>query len=167
MNQCFVCRSFKNTILIQADEGKDKVFCILRMLRIHTGLRKWIKTNKFDLHLKQMNPFGIHEPCIKISNNELIFEQYRTALNQEKHEIEVQNDDAIKRNQILFAFMQWKFNRLDGLYLHQTYILIDTIMEYQTRKWSAAEIEKLNREIKDRNKKSKVHPSLLQRSLVL
>ena len=108
-----------------------------------------------------MNPFGIHEPCIKISNNELIFEQYRTALNREKHEIEVQNDDAIKRNQILFAFMQWKFNRLDGLYLHQTYILIDTIMEYQTRKWSAAEIEKLNREIKasKKRKEGKFKPS--------
>ena len=59
------------------------------MLRIHTGLRKFINTNVFDLHLKKMNPFGIHEPCIKIENNELLFEKYRMSLNWEKYEIEV------------------------------------------------------------------------------
>ena len=39
------------------------------------------------------------------------------ALNQDKYDIEVQNDDAIKCNQILFNFMQQMFNNLDGLYL--------------------------------------------------
>ena len=53
ITQCFVCHNFKNNILIRADEGKEKVFCILHMLRIHTGLRKWSKTNVFDLHLKK------------------------------------------------------------------------------------------------------------------
>ena len=68
------------------------------MLRIHTGLCKLSKKNVFDLHLKKMNPFDICEPCIIISKRELLFEQYRMALNWDKYDIEVQNDDAIKRN---------------------------------------------------------------------
>ena len=52
-----------------------------------------------------MNPFVIHEPWIKIANNELIFEQYIMAPNWEKYDVEVQNNDAIQRNQILFDFM--------------------------------------------------------------
>ena len=41
------------------------------------------------------------------------------ALKRYKYDIEVQNDDAIKRNQIFFDFMQQKLNLLDGLYLHE------------------------------------------------
>ena len=63
-----------------------------------------------------MNPFGIHEPCMKVENNELLFEQYIMALNWYKYYIEVQNDYAIKRNSIFFDFMQRTFNRLDELY---------------------------------------------------
>ena len=110
-----MCRNYKHTIVIQADAGKEKVFCILHMLRVHTGLRKWIRTNTFNLHLNKINPFGIHEPFIKIAKNELIFEQYIMALNQYKYNIEVRNDDAIKRNQLFFDFMQRTFNLLDGL----------------------------------------------------
>ena len=62
------------------------------------------------------------------------------ALNQDKYDIEVQNDDAIKCNQIFFYFMQIIFNRLDGLYLHEKYIFIDTIKVDQSRNQSAAEI---------------------------
>ena len=40
------------------------------------------------------------------------------AVNWDKYDIEVQNDDAIKRNQILFDFMQRTFNCMDGLYMH-------------------------------------------------
>ena len=68
------------------------------MLRVHTGLLKWIKKNLSDLHLKKMNPFDIRVPCIKIANSELLFEQYRMALNRDKYDIEVRNYDAIKRN---------------------------------------------------------------------
>ena len=50
------------------------------------------------------------------------------ALKWVKYDIEVQNDDAIKRNQILFDFMQRMFNRMDRLYLHEEIILIDTII---------------------------------------
>ena len=63
-----------------------------------------------------MNPFVIHEPCIKIANNELLFEQYRMALNRDKYDIDVINNDAIKHNGIFFNLMQRTFNQLDGLY---------------------------------------------------
>ena len=51
LTQCFVWRNYKKTILIRDAEGKDEFFCILHMLRIHTGSRKWRKRNAFDLHL--------------------------------------------------------------------------------------------------------------------
>ena len=57
-----------------------------------------VKKTIFDLHIKKTNPFGIHETCIKIAKNELIFEQYRMALDWDKYDTEVQNDDAIKCN---------------------------------------------------------------------
>ena len=89
------------------------------MLRIHTGLRKFSKTNVYDLHIKNNNPFDIGVPCINISRSEVLFEQYIMAVNWDKYDIEVQNDDAIKRNQILFDFMQQTFNCLDVLYIHE------------------------------------------------
>ena len=48
--------------------------------------------------------------------------------------------------------MQRMFNCLDGLYMHEKCLSVDTLREYQLRKQSAAEIEKLNTEKKDRNK---------------
>ena len=66
-----------------------------------------------------MNPFEIGKPFIIITSTELLFEKYRMALKREKYDIEVQNDDAIKCNQIWFDFMQRKFNRMDELYPHE------------------------------------------------
>ena len=66
-----------------------------------------------------MNPFEIGKSCIIIARRELLFEQHRMALKRYKYDIEVQNDDAIKRNQIFFDFMQRTFNSLDGLYFHE------------------------------------------------
>ena len=106
------------------------------MLNIYNGLQKWSKTNICDLHLKNIDPFGIHEPCINIAKNQLIFEQYRMDLNWGKYDIEVRNDDAIKRNQLFFDFMQRTFNCLYGLYLREIYILIDAIIKEQLRKQS-------------------------------
>ena len=110
------------------------------MLRIHTGLRKWSKRKLFDLHLKKINLFDIRVTCIKISNSELLFEQYRMALNQDKYYIEVRNDDAIKRSRIFFYFMLQISNRLEGLHLHERYLLIDTIMKDRSRKQIAEKI---------------------------
>ena len=89
MVQFFLCCNFKNTILIRAASGKDKVFCILHMLMIHDGLRKFGKKNVFNLHLKKTNPFGIHKTCIKIERSKLSFEEYIMALNQYKYYTEV------------------------------------------------------------------------------
>ena len=114
------------------------VFCILHMLRIHTGLRKLSETNVYDPHLKTINQFVISKPCIKITKSELLFEQYIMAPNWEKYDIEVRDDDAIKRNQILFDFMQQQFSCLDGLYMDGKYLLIDTIRKDKLRKHSAS-----------------------------
>ena len=87
------------------------------------------------------------------------------ALKRDKYDIEVQNDGAIKRNQISFDFMQQTFNRPDGLYLHEAILLIDTIIESQSRKQSAAEVDRLNRKKRIETKIRKVHLSLLQKRL--
>ena len=68
-----------------------------------------------------MNQFYIRVPCINIAKIEVLFEKYRMALNRDKYDIEVRNDDAIKRNRILFDFMQGTFKRLDRLYLHEKF----------------------------------------------
>ena len=52
-----------------------------------------------------MNPFDISKTCIKIAQSEVLFKKYRMAINREKYDIEVRDDDAIKRNRILFDFM--------------------------------------------------------------
>ena len=91
-----------------------------------------------------MNPFEIGKPCIIIGGRELLFEQYRMALKRDKYTIEVQNYDAINRNRIFFDFVQWTFNYLDGLYLHEKCLLINTIIENKSRKHSAAEVERLD-----------------------
>ena len=62
--------------------------------------------------------FEISKPCNIIAGRKILFEKYRIALKWNKYDIEVQNDDAIKRNQIFFNFMQRTFNRLYGSYLH-------------------------------------------------
>ena len=48
-------------------------------------------------------------------------------LNWEKYGIHYRNDDAIKRNRIIFDFMQQNFNSLDELYLNEKCLLINTI----------------------------------------
>ena len=49
-----------------------------------------------------MNTFRIYETYNKIEKSKLLFEQYKMALNWEKYDIEVRNDDAINCNQICF-----------------------------------------------------------------
>ena len=68
------------------------------MLRIHTGLRKWNKKDRYHILLCDKNPMVIDRPCIKVANNEVLFEKYRMALKRDKDAIEIQGDDAIKRN---------------------------------------------------------------------
>ena len=103
------------------------------MLSIHTGLRNWNKKNLYHILLRDNNPIGIDQPCIKITNSELLFEKYRMALKRDKYAIEIQKDDAIKRNQIFFDLMLRMFNHLNQLYEKEKSLLIYTILIYQSR----------------------------------
>ena len=93
------------------------------MLRIHTGLRKWNKKDRYHILLINNNPLVIDKPCIKISNNEVLFEKYRMALMRDKDAFEIQKDDAIKRNQLFFDFMLRMFNNLNQLYEQEKILL--------------------------------------------
>ena len=57
------------------------------------------------LILKKLNLFDIGKPFVKIKKSELLFEQYRMALKQGKYDIEVRDDDAIKRTK--FQSSEW------------------------------------------------------------
>ena len=59
------------------------------------------------------------------------------ALKRDKYAIEIQKDDAIKRNQIFFDFILRMFNHLNQLYEKEKSLLIDTILKYQSRDKSA------------------------------
>ena len=54
-----------------------------------------------------------------------------------------------------------------GLYIHEKCLLIYTIIKYQSRKQSAAELENLTEKKSPETKESKVHLSLLQQKPVL
>ena len=66
--------------------------------------------------LRDKNPVEINRPCIKIAENEMLFGKYRMALKRDKYTIEIQGDDAIKRNRLFFYFMIRMFNHLNQLY---------------------------------------------------
>ena len=67
--QCIVCNNCNMGIFIPSSNVKEGVFCILQMLKIHTGLRKWTNKDIFHIILKKMNPLGIYRPCLKIASN--------------------------------------------------------------------------------------------------
>ena len=77
--QCIVCNNCNMSIFIPSSNVKEGVLCILQMLKIHTGLRKWTKDDRFHILLKKMNPLGIDRPCLKIEKDEFLFEKYRIA----------------------------------------------------------------------------------------
>ena len=78
-----------------------------------------------------MNPFDIGKTYINISNIEVLFETYRMAIKRDKYEIEVLDYDAIKRNQIFVDLFQHIFSCLDGIYMNEKCLLIDTIKKDQ------------------------------------
>ena len=87
MTQCFVCNNCNMSIFIQSYNDKEGVVFILQMLRIHTGLLRWNKMDQFLMLLRNKNPVGINQPCIKIAKNEVLFEKYRMALKRDKDAI--------------------------------------------------------------------------------
>ena len=95
MTQCIVCNNCNMSIFIPSYNVKEGVFCILQMLRIHPGLRKWTKKDRFHIILKNINPLGIDQPCLTIVNNEVLFEKYRIALKRGKDAIGIYGEDAI------------------------------------------------------------------------
>ena len=52
------------------------------------------------------------------------------ALKRDKDAIEIQGDDAIKRNRLFFDFMLRMFNHLNKLYKKEKGLLINTILKY-------------------------------------
>ena len=72
--QFIVCNNCNMSFYIPSSNVKEGVFCILQMLRIHTGLRKWTKNDQLHILLKKMNPLGIDRPCQKIARDEMLFE---------------------------------------------------------------------------------------------
>ena len=109
------------------------------MIRIHTGLIKWNKKDKYHILLRDKNPVVINRPCIKIAKNEVLFEKYRMALKRDKDAIGIQGDDTIKRNPSFFDFMLRMFNHLNQVYEKENSLLIYTILKNQSRKESAKE----------------------------
>ena len=63
-----------------------------------------------------MNPLVIDLPCLKIANNELLFEKYRIDLKQDKDAIYIDMDDAINSHRLVFDFMLRMFDHLNQLY---------------------------------------------------
>ena len=112
MTQCIVCNNCNMIIFIPSSNVKEGVFCILQMLRIHTGLRKWTNNDRFHILLKKMNPLGINQLCLKIARNEFLFEKYRIALKRDKDAIDIDGDDAIYSHRLVFDSMLRIFDHL-------------------------------------------------------
>ena len=103
--QCIVCNNCNMSNFIPYSNVKEGLFCILQMLKIHTGLRKLTKNDRFHILLKKMNPLGIYRPCLKIAKDELLFEKYRIALKRDKDAIDIDGNDAIDSHHLVFDFM--------------------------------------------------------------
>ena len=67
MTHCYECNNCQMSIFIQSSNVKEGFFCILQMLRIHTGLRKWNKNNGYNLHIhdNRIN-LNMHKMCSEI-----------------------------------------------------------------------------------------------------
>ena len=124
MTQCIVCNNCNMSIFISSSNIKERVFCVLQMLRIHTGLRKWTKKDRFHIILKNMNPLGINQPCLTIANNEVLFEKYRIALKRDKDAIDIDGDGEIDSHRLVFDFMLRMFDHLNQLYEMEKFFLL-------------------------------------------
>ena len=127
MTQFIVCNNCNMSIFIPCSNVKEGVFCILQMLRIHAGLSKWTKKDRFHIILKDMNPLGIDQPCLTIANNEVLFEKYRIDLKRDKYAIDVDGEDAINHNRLFFDFMLRMFDHQNQLYeMEKVFLLIQS-----------------------------------------
>ena len=132
MTQCIVCNNFNMSIFIPSSNVKEGVFCILQMLRIHTGLRKWNKNDQFHIIISDMNPLGIKQPCLMVAKNEVLFEQNRISLKREKMQLILKG--RMKSSvTIFFHFVLRMFDNLNQLYEMKKSLLIDAILKYHLR----------------------------------
>ena len=74
MTQCFVCDNCNMSIFIQSSNVKEGVFCILQMLRIHTGLKNLIRRINFIYFFATRIHWGSN-------NHVLLFQIMRCCLN--------------------------------------------------------------------------------------
>ena len=139
MTQFIVCNNCNMSIFVPSSNVKEGVFCILQMLRIHTGLRKQNKKDRFHIFLRDKNPLGIKQPCIIIAKNEVLFEQYRISIKRDKDAIGIEGKDEIKHNRFIFDLMLRMFDHLNQLYEKEKSLIIYTILTYQSRNKSAKE----------------------------
>ena len=116
MTQCIVCNKCNMSIFIPCSNVKEGVFYSLEMLRIHTGLRKWNKKDRFRIFLRDKNPLGIKQPCIMIAKNKVLFEQYIIAPKRDKDAIDIDGNDAINSHRLVFDFILRMFDHLNQLY---------------------------------------------------
>ena len=108
-------------------EGVLCILCILQMINIHTGLRKWTKDDRFHILLNKMNPLGIYRPCLEIASNEFLFEKYGIALKRDKDAIDIDGNDAIDSHQLFFDFMLRIFDHLNQLYeMEKVFLLMQS-----------------------------------------
>ena len=77
---------------------------------------------------------GIKKPCIMITKNEVLFEQYKIALKWDKYAIDIDGDYAIDSHRLVFDFMPRMFDHLNQLYEMEKSLLIDAILKYYLRK---------------------------------
>ena len=74
-----------------------------------------------------MNPLGIDQPCLKIANNELLFEKYRIALKRDKDAIDIDENDAIDSHRLFFDFMLIRFDHPNQLYeMEKVFLLMQS-----------------------------------------
>ena len=109
-----------------------------------------------------MNPLLIDQPCLKIVNNELLFERYRIALKRGKDAIDIDGDDAIDSHWLVLNFMPRIYDHLNQLYEMEKSLLIDAILKYHLRndsdKESSSEPSQSRKESAKENT-SKPYPS--------
>ena len=63
----------------------------------------------------------------------MLFEQYIISLKWKKNAIDIEEEDAINRNQLFFDFMLRMFDHLNKLYEMEKSLLIDAILKYHLR----------------------------------
>ena len=59
-----------------------------------------------------------------IAKNEVLFEQYRISLKQDKDSIDIEGEYAINRNRLFFDFMLRMFDHLNQLYEMEKVLLL-------------------------------------------